>query len=93
MAALASRFHVNYLLSWCDVGIDVFEHRLEHGIVAHGQVLDLNLATLGPVLGHLRGVCSDTNTGNCSNGPFETSATENRPLAASLLSMLEAGLV
>lgn len=67
VAALASRFRVNYLLSWCDVGIDVFEDRLEHGIVAHGQVLDLNLATLGPVLGHLRGVCSETNTGNCSN--------------------------
>lgn len=59
-----SRCPVNYLLSWCDVGIDVFEDRLEHGIVAHAQVLDLDLATLGPVLGHLRGVCREISTGN-----------------------------
>lgn len=61
---MASRCHVNYLLSWCDVGVDVFEDGLEHGIVAHPQVLDLYLTALGPVLGHLRGVCRETNTGN-----------------------------
>lgn len=93
VAAFASQFHDNYLLSWCDVGIDVFEDRLEHGVIAHAQVLDLNLTALGPVLGHLRGVCRETNTGNYLYRLFETSATENRPLAASLLSILEAWLV
>lgn len=52
-----SRLPANYLLSWCDVGVDVLEDRLEHGIVAHAQVLDLDLTTLGPVVRHLRGVC------------------------------------
>lgn len=63
-----SRFYVNYLLSWCDVGIDVFEDGLQIGIIAYAQVLDFDLTTLGPVLGHLRGVCRETNTGNSPQG-------------------------
>lgn len=47
---------VNYLLAGFDVGVDVLEHRLEHGVVAHAQVLDLDLSVLGPVLGYLGGV-------------------------------------
>lgn len=53
---------VNYLLSWFDVGVDVFEHRFEHGVVAHTQVLDLDLTVMRPVLGHLRGVCEEKHT-------------------------------
>lgn len=59
---LASQLCVNYLLARCDVGIDVFEHWFEGGIVAHTQVLDLYLTALGPVFGHLRGVCGETVT-------------------------------
>lgn len=89
-----SRIHVNYLLSWCDVGIDVFEDRLEHGIVAHAQVLDLDLTTLGPVLGHLRGVCTETNTAKLVNTErLRTVQQKTDPLAASLLSILEAWLL
>lgn len=47
---------INYLLAGFDVGVDVLEHRLEHGVVAHAQVLDLDLAVPGPVLGYLGGV-------------------------------------
>lgn len=57
---LASQRRVNYLLARCDVRIDVFEHWFEGGIVAHTQVLDLYLTTLGPVFGHIRGVCGET---------------------------------
>lgn len=60
---LSSQLHVNYLLAWLDVRVDVFEHWLEHGIVAHTQVLDLDLAVLGPVLRHLRGVWRERITG------------------------------
>lgn len=60
---LSSHRRVNYLLSWFDVRVHVFEHRLEHGIVAHTQVLDLYLTVLRPVLRYLRGVCRDRNTG------------------------------
>lgn len=62
-APLSSQLHGNYLLAWFDVGVDVFEHWFEHGIVAHTQVLDLYLAVPGPVLRHLRGVWRDRNTG------------------------------
>lgn len=58
-----SQLHGNYLLAWFDVGVDVFEHWFEHGIVAHTQVLDLDLPVLGPVLRHLRGVWRGRNTG------------------------------
>lgn len=51
-----SRPPANYLLAGFDVGIDVLEHRLEHGVIAHAQVLDLDLAALGPVLRYLGGV-------------------------------------
>ena len=44
-----------HLLSWVDVGVDVFEDRLECGVVADAQVLDLNLSLLRPVVRHLRG--------------------------------------
>lgn len=52
-----SQLPVNYLLPRFDVGVDVFEHRFEHGVVANAQVLDLYLAVVGPVLRYLRGVC------------------------------------
>lgn len=51
-----SRLPVNYLLPRFDVGVDVFEHRFEHGVIANTQVLDLYLAVVGPVLRYLRGV-------------------------------------
>lgn len=75
----------------------MFEDRLEHGIVAHAQVLDLDLTTLGPVLGHLRGVCREKhrkvtakleNTDRLRTGQQKTDA-----LDASLLSMLAARLL
>lgn len=78
MLIVVSRGHVNYLLPWCDVGIDVFEDGLEHGIVAHPQVLDLYLTVLGPVLGHLRGVCRETNTGNSVGSWKMLTARERR---------------
>lgn len=56
VCVLSSQLPVNYLLAWLDVGVDVFEHWFEHGIVAHTQVLDLDLTVPGPVLRHLRGV-------------------------------------
>lgn len=46
----------NYLLAWFDVRVDVSEHRFEHRVVAHTQVLDLYLTVLGPVLRDLRGI-------------------------------------
>lgn len=48
-----------YLLAGFDVGVDVLEHWLQHGVVAHAQVLDLDLAVLGPVLGYLGGVWAE----------------------------------
>lgn len=57
--ALSSHPHVNYLLAGLNVRVDVLEHRLEHGIVAYAQVLDLYLAILWPVLRYLRGVCEE----------------------------------
>lgn len=61
-----SQHRVYYLLAWFDVGVDVLEHRFEHGIVAHTQVLDLYLTILGPVLRYLRGVSTKRNTGEVS---------------------------
>lgn len=78
-----SRLPVNYLLSWCDVGVDVFEHRLEHGIVAHAQVLDLDLTTLGPVVRHLRGVCRHKHREVSQAGEEQGSRKQSR--AAALL--------
>lgn len=45
-----------YLLAGVDVGIDVLEDRLERGVVANTQILDLNLSMLGPVSRHLRNI-------------------------------------
>lgn len=38
------------LLSWGDEGVDVLQHRLQGAVVAHAQVLDLNLPLVRPVL-------------------------------------------
>ena len=43
-----------YLLSRGDEGIDVLQHRLQGAVVAHTQVLDLDLALVRPVLGNQR---------------------------------------
>lgn len=47
---------VTYLLSRVDVGINVFEDRLQKGVVTDTQILDLYLSMLGPVLGDLGGI-------------------------------------
>ena len=63
--ATATMFHltvalrhraVTYLLSGVDVGINVFEDRLQKGVVTDTQILDLYLSVLGPVLGDLGGI-------------------------------------
>lgn len=43
-----------YLLSWADVGIDLFEDRLQGAVVPHAQILDLNLTPMRPTLRNLR---------------------------------------
>lgn len=43
-----------YLLSWADVSIDLFEHRLQGAVVPHAQILDLNLTPLRPTFWKLR---------------------------------------
>ena len=43
-----------YLLSGGDEGVDVLQHRLQGAVVAHTQVLDLDLALVRPVLGDQR---------------------------------------
>ena len=45
-----------HLLPGVDVGVDVLEDGLQHGVVAHAQVLDLDLSRLGPVFRDLVGV-------------------------------------
>jgi hypothetical protein len=45
-------FHpMSYLLSGGDEGIDVLQHWLQRAVVAHTQVLDLDLPLVWPVLG------------------------------------------
>lgn len=46
--------HVGHLLPRADVCIDIFEHRLQGGIVSDTQVLDLDLSVLRPAVGNLR---------------------------------------
>lgn len=36
------------------MGVDIFEHGLQRGIVSDAQVLDLDLTVLGPTVGDLR---------------------------------------
>lgn len=43
-----------YLLAGADVCIDVFEHRLQGGVVSDTQVLDLDLSLPGPAVRDLR---------------------------------------
>lgn len=47
-------FMFSYLLSGADVCVDVFQHRLQRGIVSDAQVLDLDLSLSGPALRYLR---------------------------------------
>lgn len=42
------------LLSWRDEGIDVLQHRLQGAVIAHTQVLNLDLPLVWPVLGDQR---------------------------------------
>lgn len=42
------------LLSWRDEGVDVLEHWLQGAVIAHAQVLDLDLPLVWPVLGDQR---------------------------------------
>lgn len=46
--------HVGYLLPRADVRVDIFEHRLQGGVVSDTQVLDLDLSVLRPAIGNLR---------------------------------------
>lgn len=39
------------LLSWGDEGIDVLQHGLQGAVIAHTQVLNLDLPLVWPVLG------------------------------------------
>lgn len=80
----------------------MFKDWFEHGIISHTQVLDLYLTMLGPLLGYLRGVwwgrqTQDSESHSDFNSPLQTTpentATENRPLATSHLSMLQWSLV
>lgn len=43
------------LLSWGDEGVDVLQHGLQGAVVAHTQVLDLDLPLVRPVLRDQRG--------------------------------------
>lgn len=47
-----------YLLPGADVYVDIFEHRLQRGVVPHAQVLDLDLSLLGPAVRDLRRTCA-----------------------------------
>lgn len=43
-----------YLLPRADVRVDIFEHRLQRGVVSDAQILDLDLSLSGPAIRNLR---------------------------------------
>lgn len=43
-----------YLLPRADVCVDIFEHRLQGGVIPDAEVLDLDLAMLRPAVRNLR---------------------------------------
>lgn len=44
----------SYLLSWADVCVDIFEHRLQGSVISDAQILDLDLSLSGPAVRDLR---------------------------------------
>ena len=56
------------LLSWGDEGIDMLQHRLQGAVVAHTQVLDLDLPLVRPVLRDQRW-CWGPGWGSARRGP------------------------
>lgn len=51
---IQTQVSVLYLLTRADMCVDIFEHRLQRGVITNAQILYLDLSLSGPAVRNLR---------------------------------------